>query len=440
MKPLIEFFQFLKSPFEEKILNPSFKIRLKYFWQAFLLNLIVSGLVSFILLALKSKEIINIDQSRLEFILNYMPFWLFLFLASVLIPLIEETIFRLPLTRKFNPLYFIIKVYFQIKNDKEKDDKYLIQEIWQKVFKSFFFISALTFSIVHLTNYDLTSNLVYFSLLLIFPFFFAGLIIGFLRIRFNFITGFLFHFFHNLTFILISLVVLNSPTKKIERETSGYLIEIFESGSLFYNEYRTSFNCVEDKCKYIDSVNFTKVPLIEAVSIITNKSESLIYCNFKKELSKINLYYFNKHKDTTNLKSDSKIILNHLENAFNLKIYKKNNLKNIVYVQEDSLDLNSPTNVSGKNDSNKRKLVKRVWLDRMTLKNATINDLCEALNKEYDKYFTTKNKALKKYDFKISRNMSSDEVMKALSDKYGLSFLHQKRNMEIVQIKKSTSP
>ena len=103
-----------------------------------------------------------------------------LFFAAILAPLIEELIFRGPL------------VYFS----------------QPRAFKIAFYVIGIIFAYVHIFNFEITTNVILFSPLLVAPQFFIGLIFGFIRIRFGLIWSILLHSIYN--GILVSLFLLAS--------------------------------------------------------------------------------------------------------------------------------------------------------------------------------------------------------------------------------------
>lgn len=103
-----------------------------------------------------------------------------LFFAAILAPLIEELIFRGPL------------VYFS----------------QPRAFKIAFYVIGVIFAYVHIFNFEITTNVILFSPLLVAPQFFIGLIFGFIRIRFGLIWSILLHSIYN--GILVSLFLLAS--------------------------------------------------------------------------------------------------------------------------------------------------------------------------------------------------------------------------------------
>jgi len=109
-----------------------------------------------------------------------------------------ELIISLILTTLF---FFIIKYIITLYNTTIK----LIHDT--KIY--FLFIcSALLFSILHLSKFDLNEfNNVLIIPILLFPFFIAGLILGYIRLKMGFIYAVLFHILQNSFFITLKLLI-----------------------------------------------------------------------------------------------------------------------------------------------------------------------------------------------------------------------------------------
>ena len=103
-----------------------------------------------------------------------------LFLAAVIAPVMEELIFRAPLT--------------------------LFKQA--RLFKIAFYAIGIIFAYVHLFNFELTTNVILFSPLLVAPQFFIGLIFGFIRVRLGLLWSIFLHSLYN--GLLVSLFLLAS--------------------------------------------------------------------------------------------------------------------------------------------------------------------------------------------------------------------------------------
>ena len=107
----------------------------------------------------------------------------FLF-AAILAPVIEELIFRAPI------------VLFKK----------------AKAFRIAFYSFALLFGYVHISNFEITTNALLFSPILVAPQIYLGLVLGYMRIQFGLIWSILMHAVYNGVLISISLFAIDAVT------------------------------------------------------------------------------------------------------------------------------------------------------------------------------------------------------------------------------------
>ena len=100
-----------------------------------------------------------------------------LFMVAVIAaPLLEELLFRAPIT------------LFQNK----------------KYFKIVFYTFALVFGFIHLSNFEITTNVLLLAPILVAPQIILGGYLGFIRVRFGLIWSILLHASYNAFFVLIT--------------------------------------------------------------------------------------------------------------------------------------------------------------------------------------------------------------------------------------------
>ena len=81
-----------------------------------------------------------------------------------------------------------------------------------KLFKIAFYAIGIIFAYVHLFNFELTTNVILFSPLLVAPQFFVGLIFGYIRIRFGLLWSILLHSLYNGLLVSLFLLVSNGTS------------------------------------------------------------------------------------------------------------------------------------------------------------------------------------------------------------------------------------
>lgn len=201
----LNFYAFLISPTENKDDKASTKNKIAQLISIFFLNLPVVIVLILIIGIVESTGAYNTEKHKISDLLNESP-RLALFSAVIIAPLIEELIFRTYLVKKYSPIKIlsIISHFFMLKN---KDLAYnILSSYWEKYYKYIIYFSAFIFGLVHITNYDINTNLLLFSPLVISPQIYIGLCLAYLRVKFGLIWAMAYHSFYN--FILMAPVVL----------------------------------------------------------------------------------------------------------------------------------------------------------------------------------------------------------------------------------------
>ena len=177
---LNELIQYLINPILLKDENKSYLYRFKILIYLLLISFIFSFFISTITRILTLIGVLHDVSHITDSLFDDSNGFKILFFAAILAPFIEESIFRGPL------------IYFK----------------QPKAFKTAFYVIGIIFAYVHIFNFEITTNVLLFSPLLVAPQFFIGLIFGFIRIRFGLIWSILLHSIYN--GILVSLFLLAS--------------------------------------------------------------------------------------------------------------------------------------------------------------------------------------------------------------------------------------
>src|SRR5690606_6414485 len=172
------------------------------------------------------------------------------FLMVLLIPFIEEVFFRLGLRRKY-----VLKSIFS-------------EQEWQRWFPFFVYSSTIVFGLVHITNYANT-EWIFFALV---PFIIltqltGGFIIAYLRIRFNFWLGYMYHALWNFTAIFIISSFFMFFTEDTHIKTDDYELEIKEKMFESLSGSKTiSYKADDDTIYFIESDQYNMGKLLEIIS------------------------------------------------------------------------------------------------------------------------------------------------------------------------------
>ncbi|WP_299624087.1 CPBP family intramembrane glutamic endopeptidase [uncultured Tenacibaculum sp.] len=175
-----ELIAYLKNPVLEQDPNTDPKYRLTKFFHLLVISIISIGVLTPLLGLVEASGLVDMENHAVVEMMEKFPKIAVFFLAAILAPLIEEVIFRAPL-----PLF--------------KD---------RQAFKIAFYVFALIFGLVHLTNYTITTNVLLLTPILVAPQIILGAYLGFIRVRFGLGWSILLHACYNGFFISLSFVGL----------------------------------------------------------------------------------------------------------------------------------------------------------------------------------------------------------------------------------------
>lgn len=238
---LLDFWQFIKHP---KDFRDTSSNKWKVFFTLFVFELILLS-VYLPATALLNKYIV-LEQS-LDLSSSAVGS---LFLFVLFIPFIEEVVFRLGLRRKH--------ITASVFSEKE----------WHHWFPFFVYSSTIIFGFIHLTNYANT-QWIFFALapFIVLTQLVGGFIMVYLRVRFNFWMGYLYHASWNFTMIFIVGLVLMEFTVPVHLKTDKYELQIQEkqfSGFMGSKEITTQRDTL-DNIMLIKSEGYTMIGLLNVI-------------------------------------------------------------------------------------------------------------------------------------------------------------------------------
>ena len=170
---IIDFIKFLKYP---KDYQQSFTVREKVkFLFILLLFEIVFLFVVIFPIHLGVDQITILKEPKVDYSLSFL---MSLLVFVIIIPLVEELIFR----------YFLRYKGFKT--------RFITRKRWDRIFPFLVYLLSIFFGFIHITNYE-NENTLFFVLspLIILSQLVGGFIISFIRVRINFIWGFYYHIF-----------------------------------------------------------------------------------------------------------------------------------------------------------------------------------------------------------------------------------------------------
>lgn len=167
---LKEIIEFAKNPTYQEHVAIGNTDKIKYILKLVVLAFFLSVVLSIIIASLETIFGFELGKHAMDdFLHNYPVVYLFLF-AVIGAPLIEELLFRGPM------------IWF-----KES-----------KVFPFVFYMLTGAFGFMHITNYEMNTQTILLSPILVSPQLSAGLLLGFTRIKFGLLYAMALHAMYNL--------------------------------------------------------------------------------------------------------------------------------------------------------------------------------------------------------------------------------------------------
>ena len=406
---------FLKNPSDEA--GPELSVVQKFNTVISLLIIEIPLMAVLILLisGLETLGLVDPDNHKILDMIKSYPVVLLLVLTVVIGPLIEELIFRLYLRYKNNyALHFLISLVSLTGARNEQKAETFFISLWKKRYKFIFYFSAIIFGLIHISNFEFSYTILLLSPILVAPQIILGLFIGYLRVRIGFVSGLLLHSLHNAFFIGIPLFFMLNDTEKLNTETSLYSIKIEETNDISIPSYQKN---------YPDSIAYKNVSLKTTLTYLLNTNEILLKTNDKEMLDKtLHLNFKNKSKDSSKTKS---IALNQLAKSYDFKI-KKNTIPTEVW----NLEVVNPA-VLSKYKSNNKTSGNMITVNpkEIIIEKSKISALVYALIPKCNKLILDNTGSVDNYNLTVKIN-DFESIKKQLKEKYGLSLVKQKIDLE----------
>lgn len=445
-KEIVSLLFFAKKPVFSKS-NKSFSKKILSFITIFAINIAIAFLLtsSYSLLSKFGYEKVLSSNKIPDLFNSFSPFFIGSLLI-IIVPLIEEFVFRLQLKfRKWVldilfPLQVSFIVYaisffasininFLVINlicyvayfflNKKYPNK--LQQFWEIKFHYVFYILTLLFALIHITNYNLTSSLIFILPILILPQFIVGTIIGYLRVKFGFFWGVLYHIIYNAVFILPLISNIPNNSQKLSINNQSYKLTINEN-----NQFNKNNKVLHTS---LDSVYIDNYSLKECISLLSDKEIKQVKTNNQlKEKTKLTISYRTK-SNSNNANQYKTEIINELQKLYNFDIIKESeeSLLNKIIIT-DSLKFNQK---SSYNNDYVKKSFNSKYID---IKNGKVHDLIASFNKMYrDSFFYSTIDSKRRLSIKIEK-MPMNELIILLEKDYGLSIVKSKGNNSIYKI------
>lgn len=209
------FLHFLRLPDDRSYARVGLSFKIRTIAGLFLLNVFVAGLWILIMSLLGIKDLENVNSKLMD-----LSYGMLVFIGVLLVPFLEELMFRFPLKYSRNyVLQFLIAIVALFAPEESKSAIYAnVRTFWKRFFWVFFYLMTSTFAFIHIFNYVDAKQLLLWSPLLTMTQFFTGLILGYIRIRFGFLWSWWYHGVFNLLFFSLAFLGVDKP-KPMDFET-----------------------------------------------------------------------------------------------------------------------------------------------------------------------------------------------------------------------------
>ncbi|MBT8310380.1 MAG: CPBP family intramembrane metalloprotease [Flavobacteriaceae bacterium] len=160
------------------------------------LSFTINFVFVFLIGALEQFGLFSMEDHAINQMFDEFSPLIIMFLAIIIAPIFEELIFRAPIT-----------LFCKYKN----------------VFRWVYYGLALAFGYVHITNYDMTTNVLLFSPILVAPQIILGLFLGLIRVQLGLLYAMIFHAVYNAILVIPGVTLLyfsESMPEKVESSTA----------------------------------------------------------------------------------------------------------------------------------------------------------------------------------------------------------------------------
>lgn len=399
---LTDLLAFLRNPRDEQYSDQSKQTKIKTLFTILAFDIVLMIPLTCLISVFEIFGWIDSQENKLIYLFNKGPFWLILFSIIALGPFFEEIIFRLFLRNRRNYLLRLIGNFFP-------KHKTFLNDWWAKKFRYFFYLSSILFAWAHLSNYDTENITIYIFPILVLPPFVMGALLGYLRVKFDFMLGFFLHVLHNSILMVIFLITMDqSENHRLDINNDKYVLLIEEVSMFDYSGISKVDNTKED------SVSFKEVDLKSMIFYMTNVDLELIESNNKEMLNKKLLVKF-KNKSKIKINRDS-IILNHLGELYLFKLEKKRRKQKVqvLYTSDNSKLLK----YAAKNNSI-FDMAETVTLSELEYKKISLPEITKSLSHNYEMHFDCDINLSQKFNITLP-NGDIDKLKKTLKADYGI--------------------
>ncbi|GET20165.1 CPBP family intramembrane glutamic endopeptidase [Prolixibacter denitrificans] len=303
----------------------------------------------------------------------------------------------------------------------------VIGRLWRRKSALVFYLTTILFGFYHLQNYTVTLTILILSPIFVLPQIFAGLNLGYLRVRFGFWWGFVLHGLHNAIFLLLPVLLFNSgmPRDKIfDNEVvidypgnvaarGKYQLTIEEAEGPVYNGSRVGRNGIDFKHA---TVRFASAKLARF------RPEEVVFEDTAVANRVIDLHFTDRNKESMDdFKMARRFVFQQVLKKYNLKAQ-------LFFVPAGNWVLYRSQFVKAEEDTSALDEREEVP-NSFVLKDATIRGLADKIEELYSMKVNCLSKNRTKYTWVIPKD-STELLQRTLMGKYGVT-LYQAKNRTV---------
>ena len=409
----IDLLAFAKNPKEQQDKNQTTSHKVKRLFSVLAIDLPITAVLGLLIVGIEEIGLVDTDNHMMNDLFESTPVLVTLLLTIILVPFIEELVFRLFLKWKRNYLLLLIVSIFP----RSRESLY---NFWKTNYGYVFYFSVITFGFVHITNYESDTIPLWVMPILVLPQLFGGVLIGYLRVRYNFMYGFFVHALSNAIFIIIALVSMESLSDNeinITNEDFSLTIEktVDKRNSLIrYNAK--------------DTIQFEAVDLKTILATIKKIDANLIDANDMDAINqKLNLTLINTSGRKINKDS---LLLNQFKGIYNFSIenQKRKQLVFQLYVK-DSLKLNQYLS----EEKEKKTTSTVITRKEIDFENLTLQQMAKTLGEHFDFFMEADTVLSQKFSITLEKE-EFPKLKNQLSEDFGIGINKIEKNKEYLMV------
>ncbi|MBC8003972.1 MAG: CPBP family intramembrane metalloprotease [Verrucomicrobia bacterium] len=417
---------FLKSPQEETSTDLSFAHKMKITGNLFLIELPVTLLFIVLIGLLIQFKLIDLGKHGLEDLMAKLSYLQLILILVLIVPFMEEILFRLPLKYKRNyllrGLVWIVSQTGIIQKEKLNEK---VQRYWKSAFRYFFYMMAFSFGFIHLTNFEKAGDLILLLPLLTLSQCVGGLIIGYLRVKLGFLWGYFYHSFFNFIFFTISFLSFQSALSSLETTLPYHFkddtasIDILESKPDARNNGKAFSDCSITPGR-IEYHQFKVDDLVASLYMKTHKYVITNGIQFIKDKDIIDIKS-ELYANQSNTDSIRYLLTVHLQKALGLKIEKR-------IIQKDAWEVYVIDKAKIHKDTSNKELMQV---------NGSLMSIARYLDRIHSKEFIFSSDEINQSSIIMPINANFEMLHEYLEKEYGIGLRKVKKDIEFITIERT---